>query len=47
MLYREIIAVCFEINTKHVNTLCGQKVEFVNFKPGCTYSDHWALKGYI
>jgi hypothetical protein len=23
MLYREIIAVCSEIHTKHINTLCG------------------------
>jgi hypothetical protein len=29
MLYREIIAVCSEIHTKHINKLCGQKVEFV------------------
>jgi hypothetical protein len=28
MLYREIIAVCSEIHTKHTNTLCGQNVEF-------------------
>jgi hypothetical protein len=34
MLYREIIAVCSEIHTKHKNTLCGQNVEFVNVKPG-------------
>ena len=27
MLYREIIAVCSEIHTKHANTLCGQNVE--------------------
>ena len=27
MLYREIIAVCSEIHTKHINTLCGQDVE--------------------
>jgi hypothetical protein len=27
MLYREIIAVCSEIRTKHINTLCGQNVE--------------------
>jgi hypothetical protein len=46
MLYREIIAVCSEIHTKHINRLCGQKVEFVNIKPGGTYSNHWALKGY-
>jgi len=30
MLYREIIAVCSEIRIKHINTVCGQKVEFVN-----------------
>jgi hypothetical protein len=28
MLYREIIAVCSEIHTKHINTLCGQNVKF-------------------
>jgi hypothetical protein len=44
MLYREIIAVCSEIHKKHTNTLCGQNVEFVNVKPGGTYSNHWALK---
>jgi len=33
MLYREIIAVCSQINKKHRNTLCGQNVEFVNVKP--------------
>ena len=27
MLYREIIAVCFQIHTEHINTLCGQNVE--------------------
>ena len=27
MLYREIIAVCSQIHTKHVNALCGQNVE--------------------
>ena len=32
MLYREIIAVCSEIHTKHINTLCGLNVEFVNVK---------------
>jgi hypothetical protein len=33
MLYREIIAVCSEIHTKHINTLCGQNVELFNVKP--------------
>ena len=27
MLYREIIAVCSQIHTKHTNKLCGQNVE--------------------
>ena len=30
MLYREIIAVCSQIHTKHINTLCGQNVELLN-----------------
>ena len=29
MLYREIMAVCSEIHTKHINTLCGQNVEYL------------------
>jgi hypothetical protein len=29
MLYREIIAVCSHIHTKHINTLCGQNVELL------------------
>jgi hypothetical protein len=32
MLYREKIAVCSQIHTKHINTLCGQNVELLNFK---------------
>jgi hypothetical protein len=32
MLYREIIAVCSEINTKHINKLCGQNVELLSVK---------------
>ena len=32
MLYSEIIAVCSQIHTKHINTLCGQNVELVNVK---------------
>jgi hypothetical protein len=33
MLYREIITVCSEIHTKHINTLCGQNVELLNIPP--------------
>ena len=29
MLYREIIAVCSQIHTKNINTLCGQNVELL------------------
>jgi len=32
MQYREIIAVCSEIHTKHINTLRGTNVELVNVK---------------
>ena len=39
MLYREIIAVCSEIHTKHINILCGQNKEFMSDTPGGTYSD--------
>ena len=32
MLYSEIIAVCSQIDTKHISTLCGQNVELLNAK---------------
>jgi len=32
MLYRELIAVCSEILTEHINTLCGQNVELLDAK---------------
>jgi hypothetical protein len=32
MLRRELIAVCSQIHTKHINTLCGLNVELVNVK---------------
>ena len=37
-MYKEVVC------TKDLNTLCGQKVEIFNVKPGGTYSDHWAVK---
>ena len=30
--YSEIIAVCSQIHTKHINKLCGQNVELLNVK---------------
>ena len=32
MVYREIIAICSQIRTEHINTLCGQNVELLNVK---------------
>jgi hypothetical protein len=32
MLYMQVNAVCSEIHTKHINTLCGQNVELMNVK---------------
>jgi hypothetical protein len=32
MLYREIIAVCSQIHTKHINTLCGLNIGSLNVK---------------
>jgi len=32
MLHWEINAVCSEIHTKYINTVCGQNVELLNVK---------------
>jgi len=32
MLYREIMALCSEIHTKHINTVFGQNVELLDVK---------------
>jgi len=34
MVYREIIAVCSQMHTKHTNTLRGQNAELLNVKLG-------------
>jgi hypothetical protein len=44
MLYREVIAVCSEMHTEHITTLCGQNVELLNVKTCGTISNHWAFK---
>jgi hypothetical protein len=38
MLYREIIAVCSQIHTKHINTQCGQNVECRTYRAVNTLS---------
>jgi hypothetical protein len=40
MLFRETVAVYCENRTKHINTLCGQDVEFYYVKEGGTYTNH-------
>jgi hypothetical protein len=44
MLYSEIIAVCSQIHTKHISTLCGQNEEFLYVKAGGSFSYHSILK---
>jgi len=44
MLYREIIAVCSQSHTRHINTLCGLNVELLNVKLAVR-NYQWALKG--
>jgi len=38
------MAVTSEILAKHISALCGQNAEFVDVKPGGTYSNHLALR---
>jgi len=33
-MYGEIMAVCSQIHTKPINTLCGQNTEFLNVTVG-------------
>ena len=44
MLYREIIAVCSQIHTKHINTAVWAERIIVSVRPGGAYSDHWAYR---
>ena len=46
MLYREIIAVCYQIHTKPLNTQCGQNVSFLAVKGGVACSYRSTLKVY-
>jgi len=44
MLYREIIAVCFQIHTKHKYTVWAER-GILYVKPGGKYIDQRDLKG--
>ena len=44
MMYTAKFAVCSQIRTKH-STQSEHHVEFLNVKPGGTYSNREALKG--
>jgi len=44
MMYKAKVAVCSEIRTKP-STQSEHHVEFLNVKPGGTYTNRWALKG--
>jgi hypothetical protein len=47
MLYREIIAVCSEIHTEHINTLCGQNIEFLMLNLVVSKVTTGLEKGYV
>jgi len=44
-MYREIIAVCFEIHIKHTNTLWAER-RIVECKTSGAYNSHWPLKWF-
>ena len=46
MLYSETIAVCSQIHTKHINTLCGQNVELYIKTQSVPHSKHTLYLGY-
>jgi hypothetical protein len=46
-LYREIIAVCSEIHTEHINILCGQNVEVLNVGLGATKINYRSCSGFV
>jgi hypothetical protein len=47
MLYSELIAVCSDIDTERINTLCGQNVEVLNVKPCSACTHYRALENWL
>jgi len=44
MLFREIITVCTDVDTKHIPALCGENINLSNVRPGGTQSIHQVSK---
>jgi hypothetical protein len=47
MLYREIIAVCSEIHTKHTNTLCWKNAGLMDVKKNWAFCPHSAFMRFV
>ena len=45
MLYSEVIAVCSQIRTKHINTVCGRMWNFLLLQLVVRKSNQQALNG--
>jgi hypothetical protein len=44
-MFREIIAVYFEIHMKHTNIILWEECKVLPVEAGGTYDNHWASKG--
>ena len=44
MLRREIIAVCFEIHTKHINTLGVKGLKIEHYVPSAGFGSHKGIQ---
>lgn len=47
MMLIDIIAGYSENRTKQIVVVCGQNVDFLNFKAGAAYSNHYASEAYV
>jgi hypothetical protein len=45
MLFKEIITVSSENNSKPINTVCGKNAELLIIKAGGACNHHWAYEG--
>jgi hypothetical protein len=44
-MFMETVAVYCEDHTEHTDAIFGENRELCYVKAGCTYNNHWALKG--